>query len=132
MKTPIPLLALPLSVVLVGTVRADDPKPAAHPASMPRDYAGKEGRPRPRSLAEVNAVLAGAPTPPEKTRPIRVVLVAGKKDHGKGEHDYPAWQQRWATLLGLAERTAIVRPCIVPEARASSRSIWPGGVMTVY
>ena len=66
---------------------------------MPRDYAGSEKRPKPRTVAEVNAVLAGAPNPPEKTRPIRVVLVAGPKDHGPGEHDYPAWQKAWAELL---------------------------------
>jgi type 1 glutamine amidotransferase len=89
-----------LSVALLGFARADEP----HPASMPRDYAGKEGRPKPRSLAEVNAVLAGAPNPPEKTRAVRVVLVAGKKDHGKGEHDYPAWQKAWQALFASAEK----------------------------
>ena len=30
---------------------------------MPRDYAGSEKRPKPRTIAEVNAVLAGAPKP---------------------------------------------------------------------
>ena len=52
-------------------------------------------RPKPRTVAEVKAVLAGAPNPPEKTRPIHIVLVAGPKDHGVGEHDYPAWQKIW-------------------------------------
>jgi putative heme-binding domain-containing protein len=69
---------------------------------MPRDYAGP--RPKPRTVAEVNALLAGAPDPPEPTRPIRVVLVAGPKDHGPGEHDYPAWQKAWAELLAAGER----------------------------
>jgi hypothetical protein len=55
---------------------------------MPRDHNGP--RPKPRAPAEVLALLAGAPNPPDKIRQIRVVLVAGKKDHGKGEHDYPA------------------------------------------
>ena len=73
--------------------------------SMPRDLAGP--RPKPRTVAEVNAVLAGAPNPPEKTRPIRVVLVAGPKDHGPGEHDYPAWQKAWAELLAAAENTEV-------------------------
>jgi type 1 glutamine amidotransferase len=71
----------------------------ADPA-MPRDYKGKEARPKPRAAAEVNAVLAGAPAPAEKARTLRVVLVAGKKDHALGEHDYPAWQKAWAELLG--------------------------------
>jgi type 1 glutamine amidotransferase len=96
------LVAL-LTVALLGFARADDP----HPAAMPRDYAGKEARPKPRTLAEVNAVLAGAPNPAEKTRPIRIVLVAGKKDHGKGEHDYPAWQKAWQTLLTAADKVEL-------------------------
>ncbi|HEY2911186.1 MAG TPA: ThuA domain-containing protein, partial [Gemmataceae bacterium] len=74
----------------------------APPPSMPRDYTGSEKRPKPRTVAEVNAILAGAPNPPEKSRPIRVVLVAGAKDHGPGEHDYPAWQKAWKELLGAA------------------------------
>jgi hypothetical protein len=71
---------------------------------MPRDYKGTETRPKPRPVAEVNAILAGAPKPPLKTRPIRVVLVAGPKDHGPGEHDYPAWQKAWKELLGVISK----------------------------
>jgi len=36
-------------------------------------------------------------------RPLRIVLMADKKDHGpvgNGLHDYPLWQERWALLLG--------------------------------
>ncbi|HET6574052.1 MAG TPA: ThuA domain-containing protein [Fimbriiglobus sp.] len=78
------------------------------PPSMPRDYAGTERRPKPRTVAEVNAVLAGAPEPPAKTRPIRVVLVAGPKDHGPGEHDYPAWQKAWKELLSAGDKIEVV------------------------
>lgn len=77
------------------------------PPSMPRNYAGSEKRPKPRTMAEVNAVLAGSPNPAEKTRPIRVVLVAGKKDHGAGEHDYPAWLKAWSQLLGAADNIEV-------------------------
>jgi putative heme-binding domain-containing protein len=76
------------------------------PPSMPRDYNGT--RPALRSTAEVNAVLAGAPNPPEKTRPIRIVLVAGPKDHGPGEHDYPAWQKAWSELMGAGDKIEVV------------------------
>jgi putative heme-binding domain-containing protein len=79
----------------------------APPPSMPRDYTGTEKRPKPRTVAEVNAILAGAPNPPEKTRPIRVVLVAGAKDHGPGEHDYPAWQKAWKELLAAADNIEV-------------------------
>jgi putative heme-binding domain-containing protein len=76
--------------------------------AMPRDYVGSEKRPKPRTRAEVNAVLAGAPNPPEKTRPLSVVLVAGPKDHGPGEHDYPAWQKAWKELLSAGDNTDVM------------------------
>ena len=78
-----------------------------NPVSMPRDYADASKRPKPRTVAEVNAALAGAPNPAEKTRPIRICLVAGPKDHGPGEHDYPAWQKAWTQLLSTADQTDV-------------------------
>jgi type 1 glutamine amidotransferase len=75
--------------------------------------------PPPRTRAELNKVLTptakmatGAPE-----RKLTILLVAGPKDHGPSEHDYPAWQQRWATLLGLAERTTIVQAKSWPTAQ---------------
>lgn len=67
------------------------------PPQMPLDGPGEP--PPSRTREEVQAVLAGAPEPLLPTRPIRVVLVAGEKDHGPGEHDYPAWQEAWSELL---------------------------------
>jgi putative heme-binding domain-containing protein len=52
-----------------------------------------------RTEAEVAAALAGSAPLPEKLRQLKIVLVAGKKDHGPGEHDYPAWQKQWEQLL---------------------------------
>jgi hypothetical protein len=86
---------------------------ALPPTAMPRDHNGP--RPQPRPAAVVDAVLAGAPSPPEKTRGIRVVLVAGKKDHGKGEHDYPAWQKAWAALFNLAGQVELATAWEWPE-----------------
>lgn len=76
----------------------------------------RKGAPPPRTRAEVDAVLKSARDPrfspphgpgdmsdADAARPMTVLLVAGPKDHGPGEHDYPAWQKRWATLLALAE-----------------------------
>jgi type 1 glutamine amidotransferase len=65
-------------------------------------------------MAEVKAALAGAPEKP-KTRPIHVVLIAGKKDHGPGEHDYPAWKTVWSKLLAMSADT-----------RVSVADDWPG------
>jgi putative heme-binding domain-containing protein len=74
-------------------------------ARMPQD--AKETPPPGRTRAEVQAALAGAPQPPLKTRPLKIVLVAGPKDHGPGEHDYPAWQRSWKELLAVAEQTSV-------------------------
>lgn len=75
------------------------------PLRMPDYGAGKP--PEARTRKELAAVLAGAPTPPAKTKPLTVVLVAGKKDHGPGEHDYPAWQKAWKELLATADKTTV-------------------------
>lgn len=40
--------------------------------------------------------------------PFRMVLVASKQDHGPGQHDYPAWQEKWKRLLSAAATNAIV------------------------
>lgn len=73
--------------------------------AMP-DYGSGEP-PLPRSRREVAAVLEGAPNPPESTHPITVVLVGGRKDHGPGEHDYPAWRKAWSDLFGIAEKLTV-------------------------
>lgn len=101
-KAPSALTATP-----DGFDRPRNPRTVLAPAapSMPRDYPG--ARPKPRTAAEVNAVLAGAPNSLGKTRPIRVALVAGPKDHGKGEHDYPAWQKAWSELLAAADKVEV-------------------------
>ena len=68
-------------------------------ADMPRDLV--EGRPAPRQKERsAGELLADAPVPAEAIRPIKIVLVSGPKDHGPGEHDYPAWQKAWTELIG--------------------------------
>jgi putative heme-binding domain-containing protein len=84
------------------------------PPRMP-EY-GKGPPPPPRSLKEVKAALAGAPARPADPRPLHVVLVAGKKDHGPGEHDYPAWQKVWQRLLGMAKKTKVTTAWDWPTA----------------
>lgn len=60
-----------------------------------------------RSRAEIAAVLRQADAPPAHPRPLRVLLVAGPKDHGKAQHDYPLWLKTWPALLGKAENVVI-------------------------
>jgi hypothetical protein len=73
-------------------------------------------------LDEVNAALAGAPNPPGKTRPLHLLLVAGPKDHGIGEHDYPAWQKIWPTLLSAAENVDVATAWEWPTADEFKRA----------
>ncbi len=78
-------------------------QPAPH---MPQ--AGKLEAPPLRTHAELSEILAGSiGRSPEPLRPLNLVLVAGTKDHGPGEHDYPAWQNQWGQLLSAAEKTNV-------------------------
>jgi type 1 glutamine amidotransferase len=70
------------------------------------DY-GRLKPPAPRPLKEVQAVLAGSEPPPASLRKVKVVLVAGRKDHGPGEHDYPAWKVMWQRLMSMAPETIV-------------------------
>lgn len=83
------------------------------PPRMPED---RPGSPPPRSRAEVERVLAGAASPQQPLRPLHIVLVAGAKDHGPGEHDYPAWQRVWTELFRAAENVTISTAMDFPEA----------------
>jgi type 1 glutamine amidotransferase len=73
-----------------------------------------------RTTADIERLLAGKDTsqPAEGTdaKPLRIVLVAGAKDHGKGEHDYPAWLNVWSKLLAEAPRTEIDTAMDFPSA----------------
>jgi putative heme-binding domain-containing protein len=65
----------------------------------------RTGAPPARTRAELDAVL-GAASDSERAAdaaPLRVLLSAGPKDHGPGEHDYPRWQERWAKLLAMSD-----------------------------
>lgn len=96
------VVAIATAFLLTAAMQAAEPNAAAPaPTAMPRDYPGP--RPKARTVDEVNAALAGAPSPAEKIRPLQVLLVAGPKDHDKGEHDYPAWQKAWAPLLAAVK-----------------------------
>lgn len=63
--------------------------------------------PAPRDPAEVAAVLAKAPKVAGESTPIHVLIIAGPKDHGPGQHDYPAFQKSWPGLLGKAPNTKV-------------------------
>jgi putative heme-binding domain-containing protein len=81
---------------------------AAEPGVLEPAPIEQPGAPEPRTRAEVGAVLGTAAAPSgEKLKPLSIVLVAGPKDHGPGEHDYPAWQKRWTQLLSRADQVKV-------------------------
>jgi putative heme-binding domain-containing protein len=90
----------------------------AEPGGLEPAPIERGGAPPPRTRAEVGAVLASAkPQDAEKLKPLEIVLVSGPKDHGPGEHDYPAWQERWTRLFGRAGKVNVgnANPWPTPE-----------------
>lgn len=45
---------------------------------------------------------------PAADQPLTVLLLADKKDHGPGAHDYPVLQENWARLLGGASGVKVL------------------------
>ena len=80
-----------------------------------------------RTKAEVDAILNTTPHVPEPTRKLRLVLVAGPKDHGPGEHDYPAWQKRWQTLLAKAAKVEVTTAFGQP-----AQEVWDSADVIVF
>jgi putative heme-binding domain-containing protein len=117
--TPVPrdeveeMQPAPISTMPEGLAQALGPKrmadllaflltPDLEPAPISRP-----GAPPPRTRAEVETVLGPAPSDDVPRRPLNILLVAGPKDHGIDEHDYPLWQRRWASLFGRAEGVTV-------------------------
>ena len=91
------------------------------PPRMPRG--GSLPEPPPRSRSEVKMLLRGADPrfdsadgPPPDMRPLNILLVAGPKDHGPGEHDYPAWLEVWSDLIAAAPGVTVDSAMEWPEA----------------
>ncbi len=74
------------------------------PPSMPLE--SPLDAPPVRSRAEVATALEGS-VPVTAPELLRIVLIDGAKDHGPGEHDYPAWKERWVQLLAAAENVSV-------------------------
>jgi hypothetical protein len=101
---------------LIAFLTADAPP---EPAAAPPQEQGNAAPP-PRTVAEVEAVLGKLPAlfnREAKHDRLRVLLVAGPKDHGPGEHDYPAWQKQWEPLLKKARGVEVAMAFGKPEAK---------------
>lgn len=73
--------------------------------SMP--LSGPTAAPAMRTEAQVAKVLEGSVALPSELKELNIVLVAGPKDHGPSEHDYPAWLLQWGQLLTAAENVNV-------------------------
>lgn len=65
-----------------------------------------QGAPLPRKRGELAAIL-GESKPAPLDKPFSILLCAGPKDHGPGEHDYPLWQKRWRKLLPMVPQVTV-------------------------
>jgi hypothetical protein len=65
------------------------------------------GPPPARTLAEVRQYLPPTALKSPLRQPLRILLSAGKKDHGLNEHDYPLWLSRWSRLLRMADNVSV-------------------------
>jgi putative heme-binding domain-containing protein len=75
------------------------------PPRMPADAPLKA--PPVRTRTEVAAVLAGSQPVPESLKKLNIVLIDGVKDHGPGEHDYPAWKRSWSELMAAGKQVEV-------------------------
>ena len=73
-------------------------------------------------MSEVKSLLAGAIISKPEQNPLKLVLVSGPKDHGPGEHDYPAWQKVWSRLLAVTPQTETETAWEFPSAQQLERS----------
>ncbi|TWT91073.1 Trehalose utilization [Pseudobythopirellula maris] len=114
---PVVSLGMVLSVLTAVWLTPSAACRAQEPSFRMPVYSTRDAVPPPRTTAEVDRLLEGASDPAaEPEAPLRVLLVAGEKDHGPGEHDYPNWQEVWARLLARAPRTEVDTAWGFPDA----------------
>lgn len=108
------------AMALQVTTRAGE-SPTTRPADaeattfvpVPEEKRGE--LPPPRTRDKLRQII-GKGEPQSDPRPLRIVLVGGPKDHGPGEHDYPAWQKAWTRLLEGAPKTRVTSAWEKPSA----------------
>lgn len=70
-----------------------------------------------RTREQIPDALAPSPSQPAvSSQPLSIVLVASKQDHGLGQHDYPAWQTNWHSLLQQSPDTQVTDAWEWPSA----------------
>ena len=106
-----PRSASPPAGDLLETLKAAEQRDLFTYLLQPPFAAAPLERPNPpvlRTKQEVAELLQAVVAPaPEELKPLKLVLCAGPKDHGAGEHDYPHWQKRWGRLLAMADGVTV-------------------------
>ncbi|HAV63367.1 MAG TPA: hypothetical protein DCY13_13500, partial [Verrucomicrobiales bacterium] len=72
--------------------------------------------------SDPTSVARGETSKAAGNRPLRVVLVASKQDHGPGQHDYPSWQKAWHPLLAQAENATVEDAWLWPTEEQFAKS----------
>jgi type 1 glutamine amidotransferase len=117
MKNPVTVFVL---FTLISGFGYAESAPAAVTLAKPKRAPIE--RPALRTRAEVDAILRQASPTPTELPPVKLLLVAGPKDHGVAQHDYPAWQKAWAPLLAKSPRVMVdtAFPWPTPEQFAAT------------
>ena len=85
-------------------------------AQISQSDSAKKAEPTPpqvRTRSEIERVLgttaknSATSKGTKDLRQLHVLLLDAKKDHGPGEHDYPAWKKKWETLFGKLEKVTV-------------------------
>ncbi len=107
------ITAIAMSLLLAAAATGAEPsyRMPHYPSQTP---------PPPRAMVDVETLLAGADTTEDGTEPLKILLVAGPKDHGLGEHDYVAWQEVWGRLLARAPNTDVKSAWIFPTPEGAA------------
>ncbi|MCO6042331.1 ThuA domain-containing protein [Aeoliella sp. ICT_H6.2] len=111
------LFAAAIFVGIIGNAVAEQ----AQSYRMPT-YNDVVNPPPPRPKSDVDALLAGKDPTPTSEKPLKVLLVAGPKDHKLGEHDYPAWLDVWSRLLAKAPHTEVKTAWMFPTPEEAEKA----------
>lgn len=114
MTPPTPAAAPPSTSGAEAPTRVEPPRESPPAPDVPSSAFPQ------RTVAEVATALDALPAPRDEIQPnsapLVVTLLAGKQDHGPGEHDYPAWQASWSELLQGVPRVTLHRAFEWPTA----------------
>jgi lysophospholipase L1-like esterase/type 1 glutamine amidotransferase len=89
-------------------------------------YSGEDAIPDPAPKEAVDALHSRTDASKVEAdrdgKPLRVLLVAGEKDHDAGEHDYPSWLDVWSQLLPRSPGVEVASAWEFPTAEQAENA----------